>query len=329
MKKDKRTELDTELETAKNQERVGEFFVAAHHYKKALELARDLGDSVSITLCKNKVIETNKKSKSEFKEVSFEQQVSEEDIEKDVAPIVEGDLITVLRTIGVYPFLYPNYEQIKANTKMPVTFALASVSVISEDGHLVKGGTDGSHSWLMKTYAIHQGFINGIYLPRIFKRLITKGLSEQSLTEYLKSTGIFPEENLKIILIGINRYFARDYVSALHILVPQFENVFLFLSEKLKIDVVALNRGIEVSTQNKTLSAELLGKDAFQDVWGKNLCEQLKFILFDQLGYTLRHKVAHGYIKAEECNEEAANLALYLFLVLAARIGRKDTKEAK
>ncbi len=316
-------ELKAKLEEAQNSENSGDFFSASFHYKNATELARSLGDSATLTLCKNKIVEMNRKSDSAYKEISFEQQVPTEEINKVVNPILEGDIETVLKTIGIHPALIPKIQHIEASAKktMPITYQIASLSTISTDGHLLKGGADGNIAWTMKMYSIHQGLITDLYLSRIFSGLTEKGLNKENLIDYFKKTRIFPENNLEIISVGIERYFANDYVSALHILIPQFENIFLYISEKAGIDIVSLNRTKEISTQLKTLSSEHLSSDAFQKSWGKDLCEQLKFVLFEQLGYTLRHKIAHGQIGKNECTLTNANLILYFFLVLSARIG--------
>lgn len=319
-------DLNINLRQAQSAENAADFFSAAHYYKKALELARDLGDSQTITLCKNKVVEMNQKSKDVFKELNVEQEVPNEEINKVVNSILEGDLGIVFKKIGSHSFLFPKMQQVEESAKksVPISYQFVSLFTISPNGHLVKGGTDGNYSWVMQMYGIQQGFINEFYLRRIFDGLMAKGFSEENLLAYLRSRNIFPENNLGVMTIGVNRYFAQDYVSALHILIPQFENVFLFISEKLGIDVVALNRGKEVSTQLKTLSVEHLGSEVFQSKWGKDFCEQIKFVLFEPLGYMLRHKIAHGQITKEECTSQMTNLILYFYFVLAARIRTKE-----
>lgn len=316
-------ELSTKLKQAQDAESASDFFTAAHYYKGVLMAARDLGDSQNITLCKKKVIEMNQKSKDSFKEFSIEQNIPNEKINKVVDSILEGNLEEVLKKIGRHPFLFPKIQQVEESARgsMPLAHQIASLSAISQSGHLVRGGADGNYSWVMQMYEMQQGFIIGLYLSRIFSGLASKGFSEESLLAYLRSRNIFPENNLSVIAVGINRYFAEDYVSVLHILVPQFENVFLFISEKLGIDIVALNRGKEVSTQLKTLSTKHLISEAFQSKWGRDFCEQLKFVLFEPLGYMLRHKVAHGQMIKEECTLQIANLILYFYLVLTARVG--------
>jgi hypothetical protein len=210
-------------------------------------------------------------------------------------------------------------ESAQKNT--PIFYQIANLSTISTDGHLVRGGSDGNFSQIMQMYGLQQGFITQFYLRRIFDGLLQqKGLNGENLMAYLRSKNTFPENNLAIMSVGINRYFAKDYVSALHTLIPQFENIFLFISEKFGIDIVALNRGRDISTQLKTLSIEHLNTEVFQSKWHRDFCEQLKFVLFEPMGYMLRHKVAHGQISKDECNYNTVNLIFYFFLVLAARV---------
>jgi hypothetical protein len=94
------------------------------------------------------------------------------------------------------------------------------------------------------------------------------------------------------------------------------------------LDVVAHEkRGEDVSTRTITLSESHLDSDDFQKVFGKNFCRQVKFVLFEQMGYKLRHKIAHGDIKSGECNYQNANLIIYLYLYLLGRF-KLTKKEA-
>jgi hypothetical protein len=319
-----KTDLQSKLKEAKKSESSGDYFSAAIHYTNATKIARDLGDKIAITSCKNKIVEMNQKSDFAYKEFASEQEIPLGEINVIVNKILEGSIEEVLKNIGTHSDLLPKIEYIEKTSQetMPVSLQLASLTTISTDGHLLKGGTNANIAWVNKVYSIHQGIITELYLSKIFKGLAEKGLNQKNLLDYFHNTGIFPESNLEIISVGIDRYFATDYVSALHILIPQFENVFLYLSEKLGIDIVSLNRGEEISTQLKTLSDYHLSSKAFQDKWGCNLCEQIKFVLFEQLGYTLRHKIAHGQIDKKECNLSNTNLILYLFIVLSARINK-------
>ncbi len=205
-------ELRTSIEQAQDAENAADFFSAVHYYKDALGIARSLGDSASITLCKNKVVEMNKKSKDAFRELNIETTVPNEEIDKVVNSILNDDLETTLKKIGIHPCLFPKMQQIEesARKNIPISYQIASLSTISRDGHLVKGGSDSNYSWVMQTYGMQQGFITEFYISRIFDGLENKGFSEESLVAYLRSKDIFPDDNLAVIVTGINRYFARD-----------------------------------------------------------------------------------------------------------------------
>ena len=164
-----------------------------------------------------------------------------------------------------------------------------------------------------------------IYLNPIFYSLIRKNkkLTFKVLSEYFVNSGLMDTNQLEIVDIGLEKYFEEDYVSALHILVPQFEAFLLDVAKKLGINIVALDTKLDVATRTLTLSEVHLDSDDFKKVFGENLCRQIKFILFEPLGYKLRHKIAHGEISYNECNFQNMTLILYLYLVLLARIKPK------
>lgn len=325
-------ELTEKLNSAQNAEDSGKFFNAAFLYKEALNLARNLGKSDVIKKCKKKIPEMNRKMKNDMQKFSIEQKISEEDIMKVVNHFLnKKDVILILQAIGVEPILYPNFQKVinNAHNSMPVSYHIASLSTISEEGHLLKGGDKGVKSWEMTIYEQTQTIILQVYLVRLFYELIEKDIiNREVISNYLKQTGFFSKSSFEIIKTGIERYFAEDYISSLHILVPQFEGLFLHLSEKLGLDVIALNSGKSISTKTRTLSPVFLSTEEAKKIWGEDLCEQLKFLLFEPLGYKLRHKVAHGEIKLSECNFGTTSLMLYLYLVLTARVVRKENKTA-
>ena len=74
--------------------------------------------------------------------------------------------------------------------------------------------------------------VNPSTVVNAYKELEKNGLGEKILIDYLKSSRLFSEDKFGIIEKGVSRYFAKDYISSLHILTPQFESAFLFLSEK-------------------------------------------------------------------------------------------------
>ncbi len=327
-------ELTSIIEQAKKAEESESFFSASIYYKDALEIAKKNQNSKLIKLYKSKFVEMNKKSiesGKDYKEVEFTVNFNEEQqkvIKSVIEKIIVSDNIeTILKIIGQHPYLYLHVKETDklAKKTIPLSLQFCSLSTISDNGHSLKGGSDPDYSWFMDTYSRNQKLIMDMYLNQIFYLLITnKKMTIKTLSKYFVDSKLFKEDQLKLILIGLQKYFEKDYVSAMHILVPQFESFLLKIASQLGIDIVALDNAKAVTTRTLTLSEHHLESKEFKDIFGEDFCMQIKFILFDSLGYKIRHKIAHGEIQFNECNFQNTTLILYLYLVI---LGRVDIKE--
>jgi hypothetical protein len=161
----------------------------------------------------------------------------------------------------------------------------------------------------------------------IHDKTLKNKLTIKKLADYFSQSGIINPKRLGIILVGLQKYFKEDYISSLHILVPQFEGLFLEIAQHCGIDIVALDQKQgAISTRTKALSEYYLESEEFKKIFGEDFCRQLKFVLFEQMGYRLRHKIAHGEIAPEECNFPNATLIIYFYLVLLARVSTTAEK---
>lgn len=318
----KKQEFLDKIKEAKRAEINGSFFNAAFLYKEAIKLGKKFNDHEKLKHCKNKMIEMNVKSKKDYKKTEFTQKIDNKKIETLIKNFFGKDeLNAILKKIGMESTFRPSCEKIE-RMNVPVFTSIASTSVVSEDGHIVKGGENGEKVWFSQMYSWDQNFVMAIYVERMFLKLMRKKgsnrLNSKNLINYFRKSKVFNSIDLSIIQRGLERYFAKDYISAMHILIPQFESVFLHLSQKLGIDITKINNTEDVSTENKTLSQWNFDEVRFTSVWGNDFCQQIKHALFDPLGFKLRHKVAHGEIDVKECNFRNATLIVYLFVVLSA-----------
>lgn len=329
-------DLTSLIKQARQAEESGNFFNASVFYKETLELAIKAKDSKLIKVCKSKIVEMNKKSidsGKDFKEVEVSVEFSENDqkgIKENIEKIIGLDNInTILEAIGCIPWFCPDIKEIERQSlsSTPIFYQFAKLSTISDAGHNLRGGSDPKYSWFMDTYGRTQKFIMDIYLNRIFYMLIkNKKLTFKEMAEYFANSKLLNPNQLKIVTIGLARYFEKDYVSALHILVPQFESFLLETATRLGINIVVLDTKLDVAIRTMTLSEKHLDSEDFKKIFGENFCRQVKFILFEPLGYKLRHKVAHGEISFNECNFQNVNLIIYLYLVLLGKVGVKENE---
>lgn len=331
------TNLNTKIYEARRAEESQNYFNASVFYKDALALALKASDSKLIKLCKSKIVEMNKKSidsGKDFKEVEVSVNISEEDqkgIKENIEKIIGlGNTSTILEAIGNIPWFCPDIKEIErqAVSSTPIFYQFANLQTVNDTGHSLRGGSDPKYSWFMDSYNRTQKFIMDIYLNRIFYMLIkNKKLTTTELTEHFSHSRLFDPDQLKIVNIGLRKYFEEDYVSALHILVPQFEFFLLHCARRLGISTVVLDTKLDVATRTLTLSENHLDSEEFKKIFGENFCRQVKFVLFEPLGYKFRHKIAHGEISFEECNFQTVTLILYLYLFLLGRISVKENHE--
>lgn len=315
-------------------EEKNDFLSAAIFYEDALKIYQELGDKKKIKLYKNKLTEANKKSVKGFKRVSIETEIPKKEIE-DITNIIltARNLNEALIRLSVFDGLLPNYQNLvkqteEMKTSHPLQF-LVNTKVIDRGGHLINADRDPFYNILARNSMISIKF-GSVLLNRIIERLIQeKGLNKDNLLLCLRNWGFIDDNNLKIIDRGIERYFAEDYISSMHILVPQLEEVIRSLLKKGGIQTISFERGTKrgtTSTQESTLS-ELLERPEVIEIFGDTLHWYVKLVLVEKLGLNLRNDIAHGLIEFEKCNLSNTNIILHIFILLT-RYAASHTKDA-
>lgn len=325
------------LNEAKRNEEKSQFWEAAQKYQEALlEFNKTSGNESEKGFCKKKIREMNVEKAKEFVKSSFTSKFTKEqqdEIEKQINFIVDiKDVSELLDEIGENPNFCPSFQEVKqgAGKTMPISFQITNITVQDENGDQIKDGNNPDIVWFYKNYSFSQDFIILIYLLPIFNKIIDEKLIIQNLSDYFKSKGIFREDFLKILDVAVERFFNGDYISTLHILVPKFEKVFLDLTQAIgkNADIITsrTQKGEKdkVWTQDKTLGEDFLKNEDVRKIWGEDFCEQIIFVFFSQLGYKLRHKIAHGYSKLDELNFQNSVLVFYFYLVLSTRVKRAE-----
>jgi hypothetical protein len=318
---------NSEIDAKKSLES-GDILKASFLYKDALKDNIGKPNSKNETKrLKKELININKKiidpKNKVFEEINISTDVSREKaiLDQFIEKLMCEEIDFILKIIGTHKDFTINYKSILESSKksIPLSQRLASTATYSTEGHIIPGSTSGEYSWTVQMYEMNLQLTSKLLLMPLFENLISsKKLNPKELIKYFKKSHLIQYENLPFVRHGINSFFKKDYISFLHIMIPQFENVFLKISSDLGIDIITVEKSIE--TKTRTLSSQnLLSKD-FAEVWGENYCRRIDHILFESLGLKLRHKIAHGEILKEECTFENSLHILYLYLVLLAVI---------
>ena len=152
-------------------------------------------------------------------------------------------------------------------------------------------------------------------LRKTINALIKKfNLNAKTVVEYFYSSPIF-EEKRKIFLIkGIEAYLNNDFITAIHILIPQIEALIRNLAEKMKIPV--LNQSHLNGFNYRSLSS-LLEEESIKNILSEDVCNYLKILLSDPRGWNLRNKVCHGISKINDFDQTAADRVFHVLLCFA------------
>lgn len=118
-----------------------------------------------------------------------------------------------------------------------------------------------------------------------------------------------------LIRDGLERYLSRDYVGAMHILVPQFEASVRNALMLLDIPVCRQSRCEKGVSEERPLD-DMLRDRRFRTVIGDDLWYAYRFLFADRRGLNLRNYLAHGLLPVEAFCRPLASLVVYALLSL-------------
>ena len=136
----------------------------------------------------------------------------------------------------------------------------------------------------------------------------------ERFTAWLAEAPLFPEPSLRLVREGLAAWFARDWVKATHILIPQTEAALRELLAKLGGAVRRPDLhhgGFAVIGLGEVLSHERFRAQVPEDVRF-----HLKVLLQDARGINLRNEFAHGLAAPELFDRGIANWMVHLVIML-------------
>ena len=148
-------------------------------------------------------------------------------------------------------------------------------------------------------YRLNHNFdFNGSVVIRFLMSIISLEFNflKEDLDFLVKENPIVQEERKNIIQEGLFLALKGDYYKAVHILVPQFENILRNLTEQLgeAIDTIDQN-GV---TKFRSL-ASILKSEKVNECLDENLIFLLRGLLVEPFGANIRNEIAHGIVTEE------------------------------
>lgn len=167
-------------------------------------------------------------------------------------------------------------------------------------------------SAMIKNYSIEIGFIvQGRVMPALQVIQLQHRFSEADFIEICNRAPIVPLGNEILLGKALFAGFESDFVSALHILVPQIENLVRVHLKRKGAKTTTLDaEGIQTENGLSTL----VDLPEMVEVFGGNLTFEVKALFCSSQGPNIRNQLAHGLLTYEACHSYSSVYAWWLWV---------------
>jgi hypothetical protein len=205
--------------------------------------------------------------------------------------------------------------------------AFISATHMSRDGRVIAKrpgmGLDGSNSddteaaiWaeMVKQYSMELGLVVlGYIWPALEVLVLEHRLRESDFVAIASESPIVPEGRERLFGKALFAGYEKDFVAALHLLIPQIEHMVRWHLKAAGIKTTNLDKdGVE---NENGLSALMELPEATQ-IFGEDLSFEFKALFCDAFGPNLRNELAHGLLDDNACQSPYAIYAWWFGLKL-------------
>jgi len=298
-----------------SQAAVNNYLAAEVSYIKAEEGYRNIGSRDDTSRVRIKLAKVGIRTEAQMRPISATITITDTEMDDFIRPLLGTTLEDTLMRVASARRFIPNVsvtqkhiEELKQ--EFPISFLIPRIE--SKNGYIVGVHAEGDeieNAALTSELVMHIQ-LGQIFLGYLFDKLRSNyHLDPSSLVKHFEDWQLCRAQNLALLKAGFDRYFSNDHVSAIHILVFQFESV---LRNLLQI----AERPIAIPGQRLATLGSLLDDEVFANVAGIDLKRYYELVLSDSQGLNLRNDVAHGLMKPESMNKSVVELVIYLLLTL-------------
>jgi len=205
--------------------------------------------------------------------------------------------------------------------------ALISATHMSRDGRVIAkrpsmglGDADSEDTqvavWaeMVKDYGMELSLVvQGNIWPALEVLALEHRLRESDFVAIASGSPIVPTGRERLFGKALFAGYEKDFVSALHILVPQIEHMVRWHLKAADIKTTNLDKdGVE----NENGLSALMELPEVTQIFGEDLSFELKALFCDAFGPNLRNELAHGLLDDEACRSTYAIYAWWFGLKL-------------
>lgn len=213
-----------------------------------------------------------------------------------------------LNHIDKYPIQFNNKTETMSNDGR----VIAKCPANSLEGKSTDYNEDKIHNQMISEYEnIVAITVKGFIRPALDVLLLEHRLCEKDFIELARNSPIVPLDRAGLLGKALFAGFDRDFVTALHILIPQIEHLVRELLKQAGAKTTNLDKnGIE----NENGMSTLMGLPEAKQVFGEDLAFEMDLLFCNSSSSNLRNRLAHGLLNENDCNSASAIYAWWLTL---------------
>ncbi|MFC5605685.1 DUF4209 domain-containing protein [Variovorax soli] len=218
--------------------------------------------------------------------------------------------------------------------------SLFSATVMSRDGRVIAkrpamslGGEPTEddeiaiRAGMIRDYGILVSIVvQGDIWPALEVLLLEHRLREADFVDLANNSPIVPKGRAGLFGKALFAGYERDFVTALHLLVPQIEHMVRMHLKQAGATTTNLDKD---GIQNENGMSTLMDLPEAEQVFGKDLAFELKSLFCDAFGPNLRNELAHGLLDEDGCHSTFAIYAWWLTLRLTFKTWWNAARKSK
>ncbi len=187
---------------------------------------------------------------------------------------------------------------------------IAKRPAISMRGELTEGDEIVVRSEMIRDHGIQVSIVvHGYIWPALESLLLEHRLREADFVELARNSPIVPKERAGLFGKALFAGYERDFITALHILIPQIEHLVRVHLKMAGAKTTNLDRD---GIQNENGMSTLLSLPEAEKVFGKDLIFEFTSLFCDAFGPNLRNELAHGLLEEDACHSPSGIYAWWL-----------------
>lgn len=312
---------------AEAERRTDSIFVQQYFYGEAAEVYRKAGlaDKADGMVRKIRELGQSKDYDKQFKVFSHDVVIPTEEIDKLKKALGSGTDLPLI--LGFSKNFVPDWEAAaklaeELGKKYPMQRIFRSTTIGNEGYAVANTNTD--EDYIMQQFHTQASLKHAFNKQFLREKIDKKEVRFSDFTKLFKKIRMIDEDTYDTIKKGLRSYFRKDYLSANVVLTTQLEDLLRQLMPMFGLNPTRQIAGVKGVYEEKTLNQIL---KEYRPRLGENTYQNLVYVLIDKRNHYLRHKDAHGFIKAKDDNELYAVIVIQLYCILLAPLQIKKRRK--